>query len=33
MLLHERFDAEEAYGLGLVTEVVPAGRALARADG
>ena len=30
MLLGRRFDAEEARRLGLVTEVVPAGRALAR---
>jgi enoyl-CoA hydratase/carnithine racemase len=31
MLLGRRFDAEEAHRLGLVTEVVPAGEALARA--
>ena len=30
-LLHERIDAEEALRTGLVTEVVPAGTALARA--
>jgi enoyl-CoA hydratase/carnithine racemase len=31
MLLGRRFDAEEAHRLGLVTEVVPAGKALERA--
>ena len=31
MLLGRRFDAEEAKALGLVTEVVPAGKALERA--
>jgi enoyl-CoA hydratase/carnithine racemase len=31
MLLGRQFDAEEARGLGLVTEVVPAGHALERA--
>ena len=31
MLLHERFDAAEAYRLGVVTELVPEGQALDRA--
>lgn len=31
MLLRRRFDASDAHALGLVTEVVPAGKALARA--
>jgi enoyl-CoA hydratase/carnithine racemase len=31
MLLRRRFDAEEAQALGVVTEVVPAGKALERA--